>query len=439
VQAAPIGLAATVTAAKGAGAGAAVAALTKATLKTMAWLKFKFAAVTGAAVLAAGAVAIVIAGSTSPPQNNPALARQMLQAVFAHVSAPLPPQMRFVAETELASKPWTEAQILAEVKRGEDDERKRYENIPGLREADWAKARPAVREQHQRELAELREIRLEDMRFYHSGTRTFIMQEWLALNPNGSLWRADQKETTLKPEKIQAMYKPLPAGVFYDESLFNICDTNFIPEPLNTIDHRFRSAVIGKSLWSKENFWQAATLEPVVAFLLTFSVGDIVDMVRLQATKPKAEKDVDSFAGIKLSALGLDLLVKGWALNWTVQTEQAELNGRKLAVLRLKGRTISLAHGEEIAFFADAEHLTNICRIELTKMPLIKTPYISTRDDFDTNGFPHTWIVETPNDKWTVKKTVKFKEVDFHAQFDNKEVFSPEIPAGYQVQGRAAK
>src|SRR5208282_2493876 len=78
----------------------------------------------------------------------------------------------------------------------------------------------------------------------------------------------------------------------------------------------------------------------------------------------------------------------------------------------------------------------NIYRIELTGMPLMKTPYISTRDDFDTNGFPHTWIVETPKEE-TLKKTVKFKEVEFHARFNDQAVFSPEIPAGYSINGRA--
>jgi hypothetical protein len=87
-----------------------------------------------------------------------------------------------------------------------------------------------------------------------------------------------------------------------------------------------------------------------------------------------------------------------------VETGETVEKGRKLAVLRLKGRTISPAHGEEIAFFADVNNLTNIYRIELMTMPLMKTPYTSIRDDFDTNGFPHTWIVETPNNKWTVKK-----------------------------------
>jgi hypothetical protein len=37
------------------------------------------------------------------------------------------------------------------------------------------------------------------------------------------------------------------------------------------------------------------------------------------------------------------------------------------------------------------------------------------------------------------KKTVKFKEMDLAAHFDNKAVFSPEIPAGYQINGRLPK
>jgi len=46
----------------------------------------------------------------------------------------------------------------------------------------------------------------------------------------------------------------------------------------------------------------------------------------------------------------LEDLAMGKDGRWSVQTDEAVLNGRKMAVLRLKGKTISLAHGEEIAF-----------------------------------------------------------------------------------------
>ena len=402
----------------------------------MTWLKIKFAVVTGSAVLATGAVAIVVAGTTSAPPSNPLLARQMLQLVFSRVSAPLPDQMRFVAETEIASKSWTETQIREEAKRIQDDVRKNESTVVGLRDEDLAKLPVAAKERRLKEQAQTLESQQEAVRWAH-GTRTYVQQEWLAINPGGSLWRLDQTETTPKSEKLQAMYQPLPAGIDYEQSHFNIGDTNFISPPVNMVDNRLRSAWFINSQWTKQNFWEAGTLEPSVGFVLMFATGDMADFTAQAKAKPR--KDIDSFAGIKLDADKLELLVAGKSPNWTVEASETVLNGRKLAVLRLKGRGGSFAHGEEIALFADAKHLTNICRIELIKMPLFKTPYISTRDDFDTNGFPHTWIVETPNDEQNLKRTVKFKEVDFHAQFDNKEIFTPEIPIGYQVHGRVEK
>ena len=437
VQAAPAGLAVTVTAtaAKGATFATSIAALVKATMKTMTWLKVKFALGVSAPILAAGGIGMVLASGTNEPPANPALARQVLQAAFAHVSGPLPAQMRFVAEVELEEKPWTEAQIRAEVQRQEDDEHKRYEKIPGLREKDWAQTSPAMREQRRRQQAQLRDIRLESTRTYHNGTRTYLEQEWLS-GSSGNLWRLDQLETTLKPEKLQAAHKPLPAGMLYEESHFNIGATNLISHPLSQINHRLRSASFGKTNWKKEAFWEAATLEPSIGFVLVSAASDLMAFARQAQFRPR--NDIDSFAGMKLDTNRLEALASGKDGRWIVRTDEAVLNGRKMAVLRLKGKNISLAHGEEIALFADANHLTNIYRIELTQMPLVKTPYVSIRDDFDTNGFPHTWIVETPKAE-TLKKTVKFKEVAFHAEFDNLAVFSPELPTDYSVNGHLPK
>lgn len=432
VQAAPVGLVATVAAAAKGTVATSVAVLAKSTMKTMTWLKAKFALTVGVSILAAGGIAVVVADSMNEPPTNPTLARQMIQSVFSHVSSPLPAQMRFVAEVKDVSKPWTEAQISAEVQREEEAEHKSYQNIVGLRDEDIAKLPKAAKERRAREQADLREVRLESTRTYHSGTRTFSVQEWLA----GGLWRLDQSETTPKPEKIQAMDKPLPDGTVYERSMFNFSETNFTGQPLSQIDNRLRSAWFGNVNWEKDSLWEAATLEPDIGFLLTFAAGDFMDFAR--QAQAKSHDSIDSFAGVKLDTGKLEALASGKDGRWIVKTDEAVLNGRKMAVLRLKGKTVSLAHGEEVAFFADAEHLTNIYRIELTGMPLVKTPYISIRDDFDTNGFPHTWIVETPDDD-ALTKAVKFKEVDFHASFDNKTVFSPEIPAGYQINGRLPK
>jgi RNA polymerase sigma factor (sigma-70 family) len=442
VQAAPAGLAVTATAAaaKGASISTAIAALVKGTMKTMAWLKVKLVLLVSASVLAAGGAAVVVASSTNEPATNPALARQMLQAAFDRVSAPLPAQMRFVAEVEKVNKPWTEAQILAEVQRQEELVRKHEEKVVGLRKEDIAKWSKAVQEQRQRYEATSREIRLESVRTYQSGTRTLVEQEWLS----GGLWRLDRLETTPLPEKLQATKQPLPAGMAYEETMFNIGDTNLASQTPSIIDYRARVAWFNRSNWQKEGFWEAATLEPQFGFLLTMAAGDSAKFTQLMNTKSKLEQSIDSFAGVELDTNKLEALATGRDGRWKVETGAAVLNGRKLAILRLKGKTISLAHDEEIAFFADANHLTNIYRIEVTGMPfklfgipLIKTPYISIRDDFDTNGFPHTWMIETPKEE-VLKKTVKFKEVELHARFDDKAIFSPEIPAGYSIDGRVA-
>jgi len=424
VQAAPVGLAATISAtAVGSTAATSGAMLANATLKTMTWLKVKFGLGVGVSILVAGGIAVVVVSSMNKPPSNPALARQMIQAIFNHVSSPLPAQMRFVAEVETVETPWTETQISNDVEQLEEVIRKNE----GVRDEDLANWR--------RREADSREINMEERRLTHGGMRTFVDQEWLA----GGLWRLDQLETTPMPEKLQAMYKPLPKGEFYEKSLFRIGEANFTSHPMSQIDYGLHSAWFGSVNWEQEGLWEAATLEESIGFIVTFAICDITEMMDLsRQAQSKPHTDIDSYAGARLDPHKLDALASGKDGRWIVQTDEAVLNGRKMAVLRLKGKTISLAHGEEIAFFADANHLTNIYRIELTKMPFMKTPHISIRDDFDTNGFPHTWIVETPNDE-VLKKTVKFKEVGFPAQYDDKAIFSPEIPQGYSIDGRPSK
>ncbi|MDB6028886.1 MAG: polymerase, sigma-24 subunit, subfamily [Verrucomicrobiales bacterium] len=429
IQAAPASLALTATAAtaKGAAVGGSITALMNATLKAMAWVKVKFALGVAASVLVAGGVAVAIVNGKNEPPANPVLARQILQAVFGRISAPLPAQMRFVSESEVVNKPWTEEQVRAEVQRQEDETRKREGQIKGLRDEDWAKMPKKAQEQRKRSLAELNAIRAESTRRYH-GTRTFIQQEWLS----GGLWRLDQTETTPQSEILRKLDEPLPPGMVYEKTMVNVNDPSFAPLTSGMLDHRLRAVWGQNSHWTQEKSWEAATLESHFAFLLTFALSDMVNTTQLLKAKPKAEKDIDSFAGVTLDTNKLEALATGHDGRWTVVTEETVLNGRKLAVLRLKGKTISLAHGEEVAFFVDPNHATNIYRIELTGMPLIKTPYISIRDDFDTNGFPHTWIVETPTET-TQRKTMKFKEVEMNATFENKEVFQLQAPAGYKL------
>ena len=429
IQAAPVALAKAVTAvaiAKGAAASASMSILVKGTLETMAGVKLKVVTSVATAILLGTGVAIICESINVPPKN-PALVRRMFPAIFSHVSPPLPAQMRFVAEVESVNKPWTEEQISNEVNRTEESVFQHEHKTAGLSDQALAKLRKQWFAMEKESIA----LNTEETRLAH-GTRTFVEQEWLAA---GGFWRLDQTETTPKPDNLRALDKPLPAGVQYESTIIEI-NTNSSQLHSRRIDHRLRSDWSDNANWAKENYWRAQTLEPEFAFLLTFSIADWPATMKLLQSKPKSERDIDSFAGIKLDTNKVEKLALGKSLIWRVETGETNINGRKMEVLRLKGRTVSLAHGEEVTFYADANNLTNIYRIELTGMPLMKTPCVSVRDDFDTNGFPHTWIVESPNEEWTIKKTVKFREIDLHAQFDNQATFQPDIPAGYSINGR---
>ena len=413
----------------------------------MAWTKAKLAIVAGVGVgvvFATGA-AIVISSLPQDPPVNPAVARQILQGAFAHISAPLPAQMRFVVELEEVPKPFTEEQSQAEAKRIQDEVRKHESTVPGLRPEDLAKLPPQVRAEREQKQAETLDIQTESVRWAHQ-PRTYREQEWFS----SGQWRLDQTEISPKPEKLQKLDRPLAKDIAYERTFIMLARTNGSDQRSFQIDNRLRSVWSINSGWSQPRCWEAGTLEPVIGFMLTTTLSDLKDFVKLAQARPQTEKDTDSFAGVKLDPAKLETLVTGKSLLWLVKTDEVTEGGRKLAVLKLKARKTSLVSGAgmalfgaEFTFFADAANPTNIYRIEVggspSLLPLQSIPYISTRDDFDTNGFPHTWIVETPNDPYTTKKTIRFKEIDLSAEFDRQAVFSPEIPAGYQINGHIPK
>ncbi|MGH7989745.1 MAG: RNA polymerase sigma factor [Limisphaerales bacterium] len=90
VQAAPIGLAATIstTAIKGSAVAASTLTLIKGTMKTMTWLKLKFAIGVGTALLLAGGVAIVAVSQTSSGDKlTPQEIAKQSQAAYAALSS----------------------------------------------------------------------------------------------------------------------------------------------------------------------------------------------------------------------------------------------------------------------------------------------------------------------------------------------------------------
>jgi RNA polymerase sigma factor (sigma-70 family) len=445
VQAAPLAIGKTITTiamTKGAAATASTMAIVKGAVKAMTWAKFKMTMLVGVGVLFATGAAIVILSLPKDPPVNPAVARQILQGAFARISAPLPTQMRFVVELEEVPKPFTEEQSQAEAKRIQDEVRKHESTVPGLRPEDLAKLPPRVQAERERKQAETLDIQTESVRWAHQ-PRTYREQEWLS----DGLWRLDQTEITPKPEKLLKLDRPLAKDIDYERTYIMVAGTNAPDQRSFQIDNRLRSVWYINSGWSQPRCWQAGTLEPVIGFMLTTTLSDLKDFIKLTKARPQAEKYTDSFAGVKLDPAKLETLVTGKSLLWQIKTSEVTEGGRKLTVLKLKARKTSLVSGvgmalfgAEFTFFADAENPANIYRIEVagspSLLPLQSIPYISSRDDFDTNGFPHTWIVETPNDPNTTKKTIKFKEIDLSAEFDSQTVFSPEIPKGYQINGR---
>ncbi len=404
------------------------------TLRAMAWAKAKWTLTLGSAAVATGIIGIAITtfeGSTPP--TNPALARQILQAAFDRVSSPIPAHLRITAEVQVVNQPWTESQIQAEQMREEKEIQAREEAAGVMKESDRARMSKANREAKERSVAELRGIQMEVLRMAH-GTRTHRVQEWLA----GNRWRLDQTETTPKSETLRHLDRPMPAGIEFETTMIRLGDTNLAASHPDYVDHRHQMASVKGSTWKREALWEAATLEPSVGFLLTMIAGNWINQASTFHEKSRQNDGLDSFAGTTWNTNKLEELIYGKSGRWKVETSETTTNGRTFAVLRLKGRRLSLARGVEVALYVDPADVRKLHRIELSGMPFINTPYISIREEFDRSGFPHLWITETPKDT-IIQRKVTISDVAWGLPFDTNTTFRVIVPDSYQVHGSAAR
>ena len=119
VQAAPVGLAKSVTAiaiAKGAAVSGSVLTLVKGTMKMMTWMKFKWGVIGTFGLITTTAIVVTVS-SIHGGENYHSRAASLseIQQLFALATTARPERSQFVADIELTTKPHTKAQVETEL------------------------------------------------------------------------------------------------------------------------------------------------------------------------------------------------------------------------------------------------------------------------------------------------------------------------------------
>lgn len=138
---------------------------------------------------------------------------------------------------------------------------------------------------------------------------------------------------------------------------------------------------------------------------------------------------IHSFAGFVLDPAALGRIVAARDPRWFVDNMAIEDAGVPLSVIRLKGRALSLAHGLELVLEVDPSRPANIRRADVKLGLWYSRPHVSAREDFDASGFPRRWVVESLGGD-PIRRTVRFREVEWGAMYDPDVVFSATLPPG---------
>jgi hypothetical protein len=312
-----------------------------------------------------------------------------------------PQRMRVVADIVSNEPKWSEEQIAAEIRR----QNELYNDLGPLPEAM----------QRERTNAAARS---------HSGMRILHVQEWYSAGH----YRLDQTDEGMVSEQY---LKDHPGT--YRNSFVNIDDPALSTYRSYFADHELRDVQLSKTiLYGKNDLWRALGLEPELAFPVLVALADSKSG---PLGRPATDADLSM---LKINPLKAELLHNGSHPIWRLDTitEGGQENRRRFI---LRGRTMSLIEPYEQS---DMEFVYEVGRVGQRPICMeasltnhtTHSAFISKRERFDAQGFPHVWKRTTIRPGLLAKQLdVVFKEVDLNPTFKDEQVFGTVFPTNYIV------
>jgi RNA polymerase sigma factor (sigma-70 family) len=393
IQAAPVALAKTVTAvalAKGAAVSGSTLALVKGTMKTMAWLKMKFALAWGSAIVVAGvATSVLVTNSNSTETGNTPTETQLRQ-LFDSAARVVPAKMRVVSLHTMEETPPSKA----EIQRVADAWRK-------IEERAWAGAPESVRTN---KIEESVRTRLETM----TGKHYEKIQEW----KSGLSYREDVADGWESLE--QAAQK-----TNFDVTRINLVNPTNDAASMREIMYAIKSFRTrdGGALYTEAGAWRGVGSEDQVAFAVATALAS-GESIRRKAS--------DEGQKMMLDEEKLKRILSGQDSAFKISVAETETDGESRLVFEFKPLLKSKIFGAaEVLIECVKTNFNRITRTEV-KSPTGKIQFSSTRAEFDERDFPHEYRVIENGDGGYTTNLFSIQEADLAAHFSDDDVFRVE-------------
>lgn len=313
-----------------------------------------------------------------------------------------PQRERLVADITLHETKWSQEQIATAVEQ-------QNELMPDMRRLPEAEQRD----------------RTNAIKASHSGIRILHVQEW----DSGNLYRLDQTDEGLLGAVSPQYLKYLMDNPGkYKNSFVDIDDPALSPYRSFNVDHQLHSAMLSKiTLWAKEDLWRAQGLDREVVVPLLAALADSKSFV-------KGRSGTDADLGTeKLDSVRAERIHDGSDPIWHLDaiTEGGQENRTRFVMSAIKPYGLS---DQEFVYVVGRAGQRPVCLEASVTNYTTHSSFISTREDFGSQGFPHVWkrITIAPGSP-TKQIDVVFKEVELNATFNDRQVFLPVFPTNYIV------
>jgi hypothetical protein len=253
----------------------------------------------------------------------------------------------------------------------------------------------------------------------HSGIRTLHVQEW---SSEGG-YRLDYTD--------EGLVKLQPGT--YAESFVNIGDRTLSPYRSFLDHHLLRDAQLSKILvYAQKDLWRAAELDPEFVFPLLIALGDSKSL-------PHGRPPTDAeFSQLKISPSKAELIHNGSHPLWHLQAI-AEDGQEERTRFIFRGRTISpieprVESDMQFVYEVGRAGQKPVCMEASLTNYTTHSSFISKKEGFDNQGFPHVWKRTTVRPDAPAEHTdVVFKEVEANPGFTDQQIFSPVFGTNYIV------
>jgi hypothetical protein len=370
--------------------------------------------ITRIGLISFGLLSCLFCAEASDANSRPASLDE-IQTLF-NLATVAPDRERLVADITSYEPKWSEQEIAAAIEQ-------QNEMFPDMKRLPEATQR----------------ARTNAVAAGHSGTRILHVQEW----DSGNLYRLDQTDEgelgAVSPQYLK--YLNNHPGTYW-ESFVDIDDLAFSPYRSFNVDRQLHDIQLSKTtLWAREDLWRALGLDQEVGFPLLVALADSKSF-----PKGRGATDAD-LEMLKLDPTKAESLQNGSRTDWHLEAT-AEDRQQNQTCFILRARTISMV---KPSVESDMKFIYVVARVGHRPVCLeasvtnytTHSSFISTREDFDSQGFPRVWkrTIITPGSPMK-EIDVAFKEVALNATFNDRQVFLPVFPSNYIVSdvtsGKAA-